>query len=286
MNERPADAVSEALAFLAALREANDIKIWSSLLEKTAAAVDATAAIYYYYDPMGRQLVPFHALGGLPLGAHPSVSVGAGLLGWVAKYHEPRLAVDLGGEREHDPDDTPSGTAGRSALFLPLKVHLEFVGAFALYDPAWGAFDANDLRLAQGITEQAGLAIRRLRLEEMVGRVTAYNSSILDNLSGGFLAVDLQGRVMICNPSAKRLLDIRGEALDLPVEKALSAVPELAAVLRRTMTSRSIVKRQELRYTSAGAVHVIGYSTLVIQDAQGAFAGAGVMFQDITAQAR
>lgn len=283
MNERPADAVFEALAFLAALREANDIKIWSSLLEKAAAAVDATAGVYYYYDTIARQLVPFHALGGLPLGTHPPVSLGAGLVGWVAKYHEPRLAVDLGGEREHVREDTPSGAAGRSGLFLPLLVHLEFVGAFALYDPAWGAFDADDLRLAHGLTEQAGLAIRRLRLEDMVGRVTAYNASILDNLSGGFLAVDLQGRVMICNPSARRMLDIQGEAVDLPVEKALVAVPELAAVLRRTMESKNTVKRQEIRYARGGTARVIGYSTLVIKDSQGAFAGAGVMFQDITA---
>ncbi len=283
MSDRPADAVFGALTYIAGLRESNDIKIWSSLLEKTAAAVDATAGVYYYYDTLGRQLVPFHSLGGLPLGSHPPVSLGAGLVGWVAKYHEPRLAVDLGGERDHAREDTPSGAAGRSGLFLPLMVHLEFVGAFALYDPSWGAFDAEDLRLAHGLTEQAGLAIRRLRLEDMVGRVTAYNASILDNLSGGFLAVDLQGRVMICNPSARRMLDIQGEAVDLPVEKALVAVPELAAVLRRTMESKNTVKRQEIRYARGGTARVIGYSTLVIKDSQGAFAGAGVMFQDITA---
>ncbi|MBI2362297.1 MAG: PAS domain-containing protein [Elusimicrobia bacterium] len=282
----PADAVFDALTFLSGLRESNDIKVWTRILDKAAAAVEADAGVYYFWDTMARQLVPFHALGGLPVLGLPSVGLGAGLLGRSAKYHEALLASDLPGAAGREPTDGRPGGGGRSALFLPLSVHLDFVGAFALFDPPGRAFTEDDLRLARAIVEQTGHAIRRLRLEDMVGRVTAYNASILDNLSGGFLAVDLQGRVMICNPAAKRLLDLSGETLDMPVEAALTAVPELAAVLRRTMQSRQTAKRQEVRFSRGGTQRVIGYSTLLIKDAQGAFAGAGVMFQDITPQAR
>ncbi|MBI5595686.1 MAG: PAS domain-containing protein [Elusimicrobia bacterium] len=282
----PADAVFDALTFLAGLRESNDIKVWTRILDKAAAAVGADAGVYYFWDTMARQLVPFHSLGGLPVHGLPSVGLGQGLLGLAAKYHEPVLAADLTGAAGRTPSDDRPGGGGRSALFLPLSVHLDFVGAFALFDPPGRPFAEPDLRLARAIVEQTGHAIRRLRLEDMVGRVTAYNASILDNLSGGFLAVDLQGRVMICNPAAKRLLELSGETLDMPVETALAAVPELATVLRQTMQSRQTAKRLEVRFSRGGAQRVIGYSTLLIKDAQGAFAGAGVMFQDITPQAR
>ncbi|MDE2292863.1 MAG: PAS domain-containing protein [Elusimicrobia bacterium] len=281
----PADAVFEALDFLGGLRESNDIKVWSRILEKTAAAVGATSALYYFWDTMAGQLVPFHALGGAELRGQRGVTVGEGIMGWVAKYHEAKLVTDLAAEPRRSPADVPAAGGGVSALYLPLNVHLDFVGAFALFDPRGRAFAEDDLRLARALVEQCGHTIRRLRLEDMVGRVTSYNASILDNLSGGFLAVDLQGRVMICNPAARRMLEIAGEAVDLPVEKAVVAVPALAAILRRVMETKQTVKRQEIRFSRGGQHRVIGYSTLLIKDAQGAFSGAGVMFQDITQHA-
>ena len=279
---RSPEPVFDALSFLAGLRESNDIKIWSRILEKTAAAVAASSGTYYYWDTLAGRLVPFFAVGGLGIESLEPVASGQGLLGWTAKYHEPLLAADLGTDPRRKPSDVPADGPGRSGMFIPLSVHLDFVGAFALFDPPSGAFTPEDLALARSIAEQAGHAIRRLRLEDMVGRVTAYNSSILDNLSGGFLAVDLQGRVMICNPAAKRMLEIQGTAVDMPVEQALVAVPQLAMVLRKTMQTRQTEKRMEIRFSRGGVQRVIGYSTLLIKDSQGAFAGAGVMFQDIT----
>lgn len=276
------EPVFDVLSFLGGLRESNDIKVWSRVFEKTAAAVGASSGTYYFWDTMAGRLVPFFALGGTPLQTSAPVEPGAGLLGWVAKYHEPVLSADLASDPRRAPGDAPAEGPARSGLFLPLSVQLDFVGAFSLFDPQGRAFTEDDLRLARAVVEQAGHAIRRLRLEDMVGRVTSYNSSILDNLSGGFLAVDLQGRVMICNPAAKRMLEIQGGAIDMPVEQALAAVPQLAMVLRKTMESRQTEKRLEIRFVRGGVQRVIGYSTLLIKDAQGAFAGAGVMFQDIT----
>lgn len=53
---------------------------------------------------------------------------------------------------------------------------------------------------------------------------------------------DLQGRVMICNPAARR----------------------------------------DLRWNLGGEPRLLGYSSLLIQDSAGAFTGAGITFQDIT----
>ncbi len=274
----------ETSEFLAGLREANDMKIWSRVLEKTAAALGAEGAVYFYNDMIAKRLAAFHAIGSAEREGDPvPVPLGEGLCGWAAKFGEPLLTPDISKEnRFRESLDAAPGIKVKSALAVPLFVNLDLDGVFEFFNKSTGPFDENDAALAKSVVRQTGLTIRRLKLEEMVNRVTAYNASILDNLSGGFLAVDLQGRVMICNPAAKRILDIRAEVTDLPVERALPALPELAAILRQTLSSKQTAKRQDLSWRHAGRHRLLGYSTLLIQDAQGSFAGAGVTFQDIT----
>ncbi|HBL18411.1 MAG: hypothetical protein A2X36_14430 [Elusimicrobia bacterium GWA2_69_24] len=292
MNESDRlNALYDALDFLLSLREPGDAHLWPRLAEKLAAALGAEQAAYFSYDAVSRRLLLSYRLGeGQPGAAAPAAAAGSGLIGWVAKFHEPLLLPDAG----RDPrfldsvDRPPQAPAGAPLplLVLPLFIGLEFVGVFQFSAPAGGAFDREDLRLAKAVAEQASHAIRRLQLENMVNRVTTYNASILENLSGGFLAVDLLGRIMICNPAARRILGIRGEVTDVPVEKALTEIPDLAGVLRTALSSQKTVKRAELPWQAGGDARLLGYSTLLIKDTQGAFAGAGITFQDITALKR
>ena len=50
----------------------------------------------------------------------------------------------------------------------------------------------------------------------------------------------------------------------------------------KTVATRHTVKRQELRWKHDGADHILGYSTLLLQDPDGNTSGAGITFQDIT----
>lgn len=284
MSKEQLKSLYESLDFLNSLRESNDIKIWSRMLEKTAAALDAETGLYYYFDTLARQLVPFYAVG---LDLKPAeckpVAIGQGLCGWVAKFREAVAVKDVPqDERYSEVVDSVPGTKSRSILCVPCFVDFDFVGVFEFFNKSGGQFTDADVKFAQTITQWTSHSIRRLRLEDSVSRVTAYNASILDNMSGGFLAVDLQGRVMICNPAARRLLDVHGEPVDRPVEEVLGACIEMASVLRSTIATKQTLKRKELTWSLRGEKRVLGYSTLLIRDTQGVFAGAGVTFQDIT----
>ena len=82
----------DTLDFFYSLREPDEFQTWSRILEKIAAVVRAEGAAYLYFDPKNRRLVPFHALGPTPdpdAQERMPVSVGEGLLGWVAKSREP-----------------------------------------------------------------------------------------------------------------------------------------------------------------------------------------------------
>ncbi|MFH2202402.1 MAG: GAF domain-containing protein [Elusimicrobiota bacterium] len=284
MTPRALRQLYDTLEFLASLREPNDLKIWGRILEKAAVALEAEGAVYRYYDTMGRTLVPFHILGtDTPASEVQSSAVGEGICGWVAQFKEALLAPDAPAEKKFRSDiDAVPGSATRTVLALPLHINLDFVGVLEFFNKSGGGFDEADLELAQTIVRETSHAIRRLRLEDMVNRVTAYNASILDNLSGGFFAIDLQGRVMLCNPAARRILGVQGEVTDLPVEKVLAHIPELATLMRETISSKKTLKRQDLQWQYDGRTRILGYSTLLIQDTKGELTGAGVTFQDIT----
>ncbi|MDE2489484.1 MAG: GAF domain-containing protein [Elusimicrobia bacterium] len=285
MSEPRFDALADVLAFLSSLKDADDDRVWSRIVDKLAAALSCDAATYFVLLPKAEALVARAALGAAGHRVETRrVETGRGLCGWVAKYREPLVVADARSDPRFLPElDETTGYATKSVLAVPLFDRLELVGVIELINKAGGPFDAADLALAQAATRAAALALRALRLESTVDRVTAHNASILENLGGGFVAVDAHGRVMLCNPAAKRILGLPEElAMNQPVDQVLVAIPEMGEILMDTLVKKETVKRQDLWWKRRGETRVLGYSTLLIQDPRGQVVGAGITFQDIT----
>lgn len=283
---RPAPpALYGIIDFLHGVKEADEDRIWSRVLEKLSAALDCEAATYFVFLPKANALLARAALG-TASGALQSrpVEAGRGLCGWVAKYREPLLVEDAYQDARFLKDvDEATGFKTRCVLAVPLFDRLELTGVLELINKKAGPFAPEDLALVEASCRAAALAVRALKLESTVDRVTAHNASILDNLGGGFVAVDAHGRMMLCNPAARRILDIPPEApLNQPVDQALLAIPEMGEILMDTLVRKTTVKRQDLWWKSKGQTRVLGYSTLLIQDTAGRVVGAGITFQDIT----
>lgn len=110
-----------------------------------------------------------------------------------------------------------------------------------------------------------------------------YYRSILDNLSGGFLSVDLSGRVVYGNPTAGRILHIpMGAVAGRPYREALAPYPELCGVIEDALTTRKVVHRAEVSARHGDAKMIIGYSTLLVRNRQDQELGVGIIFQDLT----
>jgi PAS domain S-box-containing protein len=110
-----------------------------------------------------------------------------------------------------------------------------------------------------------------------------YYRSILDNLGGGFLSVDLDGVVVYGNQTAGRILHIpMGAVLGKPYEQALAPYPALCAVLRTALTTHAIVRRAEVSAMHSDTEMIIGYSTLQVRNGKGEHLGIGIIFQDLT----
>lgn len=110
-----------------------------------------------------------------------------------------------------------------------------------------------------------------------------YYRSILDNLSGGFLSVDPDGRVAYGNPTAGRILHVpMGAVLGKPYEQALAPYPALCEVIRAALETRKVVHRGEVSVLHGDTEMVIGYSTLQVLNGRGESLGVGIIFQDLT----
>lgn len=111
----------------------------------------------------------------------------------------------------------------------------------------------------------------------------AYLRSILDNLSGGLLSLDLDGLVAYGNQTAGRILHIPiGAVLGRHYEAALAPYPALCAVLRDALVSGTAVVRAEVSAAHGDARMIIGYSTLQLKSPSGERLGVGIIFQDLT----
>ena len=114
-----------------------------------------------------------------------------------------------------------------------------------------------------------------------------YYRSVLDNLTGGFLSVDLAGQIVYMNPTAGRILRL-GDAAALigqPYADALAEHPALAGVVRHALGTRQTVQRAEFQISHADVPMTIGYSTLQVKNRAGECLGIGVIFQDLTLHA-
>ena len=279
-------ALVDLLQFLSSAKEAEEDQVWARVLDKLAAALDCEAATYFVFLPKPGQLIARAALGSAGHRVESRrVESGKGLCGWVAKYREPVLTSDAYGDpRFMKQFDEETGYKTSHVLAVPLLDRLELIGVMELINKRGGAFTDADLAFVQAACSACALALRALRLESTVDKVTAHNASILENLGGGFVAVDIHGRVMLCNPAAKKIL---GLADDLPMNQAadstLMMIPAMAEILLDTLVKKETVKRQDLWWKLKGETRVLGYSTLLIQDPHGQVVGAGITFQDITA---
>ena len=285
VNRGPLDTLCELIGFLAAVKEPDEDKVWARVTDKLAAALDCDAATYFVFLSKQGQLVARSALGTVAGGIESRrVASGSGLSGWVAKYREPLIVEDAYADARFRRDfDETTGYKTQRVLALPLYDRLELTGVIELVNKKAGPFSAEDLALASAACQAAATALRAIRLESTVDRVTSHNASILENLGGGFLAVDTHGRLMLCNPAAKRILELVDDVpIGLPIDQALGGIPEMAEVLMDTLVKKKTVKRQDLWWKHGGETRVLGYSTLLIQDPRGQVVGAGITFQDIT----
>ena len=96
--------------------------------------------------------------------------------------------------------------------------------------------------------------------------------------------MDLKGKVMYLNPMAGKILHLDPETCcrEAPYEAAFADFPALRNVIKETLKTAKCVRRAEISIMHANTPLIIGYSTMLVKNHEGAELGITVIFQDIS----
>ncbi len=89
---------------------------------------------------------------------------GTSMIGWCIANRQPRIALDVG--KEPVRFNNPALPETRSELALPILSRGESLGALTIQSTEPGAFDENDIRVLQGITDSLAIALENAILFE------------------------------------------------------------------------------------------------------------------------
>ncbi|MBI4057686.1 MAG: GAF domain-containing protein [Elusimicrobia bacterium] len=256
-------------------------EIWSLVLEKSCELLGTEMGVFFSWDPKSRQLLPLCSREP-PTGKIPPnpFNIIVKVCDWVAQNKQTALVQDTSRDPRFDKN---SHSPSQTILAVPIYRNEDLLGVLEVTHPKKATFTPEDQELLEFLGSHTSLLSHSLRMQQALGRVTAHNASILENLTGGFIGIDLQGNVMILNPRARQILEIHEEnVVGKPIESVLKDCPGLSLLLKESLARSHPVKRQELPWTYKGERRLLGYSTLLIQDVHGGIAGAGATFQDLT----
>ncbi len=194
-------------------------------LELVVEAMGAERGSVLLEDPTTGKLVHRATVGEPtripPGGKETRFRRGEGLAGWVITHGESALIEDLRedprwiAEEGEDPDH-------RACVAVPLVTASEVQGAVLIFSATPGLFAEDHLRLAEAAAAQIGNAIGNAELyglirsqAERLGAMlkqqqveAAKSQAILEGVADGVIVADAQGRIVLFNAAAERILEI------------------------------------------------------------------------------
>jgi GAF domain-containing protein/HAMP domain-containing protein len=171
--ERTRDLEHRSLELQTAAQIARDASLASNvddLLNRTVRLIRDRFGFYhvgiFLHDDRGEYTV-LHAAGGdagqVMLANKYKLPIGeVGIVGYVSKSGEPRIALDVGEDAVHFRNPLLPYT--RSEMALPLKVGSRILGVLDVQSDKVNVFDQNDITIMEILTDQLAIAIERTRL--------------------------------------------------------------------------------------------------------------------------
>ncbi|UCE00438.1 MAG: GAF domain-containing protein [Chloroflexota bacterium] len=108
-----------------------------------------------------------------------------GLAGWVIRNRKGTVVSNTGKDRRwlQRPDDDNQHSGAKSAVCVPLIIHLQLVGVMTLVHPSPDFFSPAHLDLIQAIADQAGIAVQNARLYEETHRRARIMTALAESAS-------------------------------------------------------------------------------------------------------
>lgn len=207
---------------------------------------------------------------------------GVGICGWCLQYNQPALVTDVSlDNRFNRAIDAVTGIRTRSILAVPVFSQKRPYGVLEMFNRKSGQFGPQDQEFLTVLGRQVAAAFQNLLYVAEIKHARTLLQGIVENLSGGLVTMDLEGKVTTINPAAIRILDVVVPPIGRPVKEVLKECPWFVEILEKTLKEKNTVSRQEVNLTLHGQENRIGYTTLLISDPQKNLLGSGIIFQQL-----
>jgi GAF domain-containing protein len=257
-------------------------KLWRYVLDQACKTVQAEAGTYFELseDEKEMQVKAAFGMDESRLGEVP-FRMGEGIVGWAAQYHQPALVPDVRVDNRFNKRiDLVTGFNTRSILCVPVFSQKRTYGVLEVLNRKGGQFSPQDQEFMTLLGRQAAIAYQNLLLIDEVSHTKTLLESLLLNLTGGLIAVDLVGKITIFNPAAASILHLpEGPHIGTKSSEVLREFPWFMKTLEETLAAKSTVSRQETILTIQGKPAKLGYTTILIRDPLKTVLGSGIIFQ-------
>lgn len=161
-----------------------------------------------------------------------------GIVGYVTKTGQPRIALDVGADATHFRN--PSLPDTRSELALPLRVGDRIIGALDVQSTVEAAFSEDDITVLQIMADQLAVAIENIHLvgeaqraarevEAVYGRYTRESwAQFTGQTTWGYLYRGLEVEPVTAQPPEVRAALLQGQSVQVnaqPGQRSTLAVP-------------------------------------------------------------
>lgn len=275
--------ISKFAADLPAEAAKGEEALWEYLARRGAGIVNCHAASFFEADDVKKRLTFKKSIG--PVGGDlVGLAFGyQGVVGFCAEGRKPVLVNDT----ENSPlftkkVDKGSGFQTKTVIAVPAVANGELLGVIEFINSIPGAFTEEEFKAAAVLTELTAREVYIKRLEATIRQINLKGESTINNLSGGFIGSDMEGKVIFFNLKASEIFEVGQEYLNKPVVELFQLCPDVVGAIGDVLKQGKTVRRQEFRCKVNGKEKVIGYSSINIKGVDGKIIGAGIIFQDIT----
>jgi len=257
--------------------------VWEYLVRRGAGLLNCHAASFFEADEVKRRLTFKKSTG--PVGAElVGLSFGyQGVAGFCAESRKPVLVNDA----ETSPlftnkVDYGTGFRTKTVIAVPAVANGELLGVAEFINAVSGSFSEADMKTAALLASLTARDVYIMRLETTIKQLNLKGESTINNLSGGFIGADLEGKIIFFNIKASEIFEVGQEFLNKPVVQLFQLCPEVVGAIGDVLKQNKTVRRQEFTCSINGKKKVIGYSSINMKGVDGKIIGAGMIFQDIT----
>jgi two-component system, NtrC family, sensor histidine kinase KinB len=211
---------------------------------------------------------------------------GQGVVGYVAENQSYAIVRDPANDpRFYSAISESVGYKTSSILCVPMVVKGRSIGVIELLNKRDGEFTEDDGRRLTRMATTIGVAIENARLFQQVTTGRDRFEAILNSTNDGILMADPYGTVMIANPMALRLFELRRDQMigrDLDGLLAILRTLATEAIEPPYLNDEHTPPVVELELNLAGERRYIRCLTLPVREAGGIQIGKLALLQDIS----